>query len=182
MNWHALRPAYPKLVLVALVLVALLLVALLLAVRAEDELRALRGRDVVGIPGAAAPQGFVTGVDGAGGIVGLVEHVALVVADHYQGIRPERPQLLPQGGEGGLDRWMYASMMAGVASSTRALCGRCSRASAGIRSTIRGQYCAFWNIIGAWADAIPIPSMMHLTALLAQAQSTGASGGMNTSP
>src|SRR6185503_1518129 len=53
-------------------------------------------------------------------------------------------------------------MIAGVASSTRALCGRCSRAWLGIRSSIRGQYCAFWNIIGAWADAIPIPSMIFL--------------------
>ena len=53
-------------------------------------------------------------------------------------------------------------MMVGEASSTRALCGRCSRASAGMRSTIRGQYCAFWNIIGACADAIPSPSIASL--------------------
>ena len=59
---------------------------------------------------------------------------------------------------------MCPSMTAGVAISTRALCGRCSRASAGIRSTTRGQYCAFWNIIGACDDAIPIPSMVSLLA------------------
>ena len=46
-------------------------------------------------------------------------------------------------------------MRVGEASSTRALWGRCFRASAGMRSTIRGQYCAFWNIIGACADAHP---------------------------
>src|SRR5881628_726246 len=61
-------------------------------------------------------------------------------------------------------RWICPSMIAGVAISTRALCGRCSRASAGIRSTTRGQYCAFWNIIGACDDAIPIPSMVSLLA------------------
>src|SRR5438093_3726737 len=60
---------------------------------------------------------------------------------------------------------MCPSMMAGVAISTRALCGSCSRASAGIRSTTRGQYCAFWNIIGACDDAIPIPSMVSLLNL-----------------
>src|SRR5262249_47457654 len=40
--------------------------------------------------------------------------------------------------------------------------GSCSRASGGIRSTTRGQYCAFWNIIGACDDAIPSPSMIRL--------------------
>ena len=59
-------------------------------------------------------------------------------------------------------RWMFASMMAGVAISSRALRGSCSRASAGIRPTTRGQYCAFWNIIGACDDAIPRPSMASL--------------------
>src|SRR5262245_38691317 len=53
-------------------------------------------------------------------------------------------------------------MMAGVAISTRALCGSCPRASSGIRSTTFGQYWAFWNIIGACDDAIPIPSMIGL--------------------
>ena len=61
-------------------------------------------------------------------------------------------------------RWMCPSITAGVAISTRALWGRCSRASAGIRSSTRGQYCAFWNIIGACDDAIPIPSMVGLLA------------------
>jgi hypothetical protein len=33
-----------------------------------------------------------------------------------------------------------------------------------MRSTTRGQYCAFWNIIGACAEAIPSPSIASLLA------------------
>ena len=59
-------------------------------------------------------------------------------------------------------RWIWLSMSAGDAISVRALVGSCSRAAAGIRSITRGQYCAFWNIIGACDDAIPSSSMIHL--------------------
>ena len=74
-----------------------------LAVLPEDDLRALLRRDAEGIAGAPSPQGLVAGVDRKRGIVGHVEHVALVVADHDQGVRPERLHLLAQGGERGLD-------------------------------------------------------------------------------
>src|ERR1700687_1672795 len=52
---------------------------------------------------APAPERLVPGVDREGRVVGVVEHVALVVADHDQHVRPVGLHLIPQHREGGLD-------------------------------------------------------------------------------
>jgi hypothetical protein len=72
-------------------------------VLAENELRPLLWRRAEGIARAPSPQGLITGVDGEGGIVGVVEHVALVVADHDQRVGSIHSQLLAQDRERGLD-------------------------------------------------------------------------------
>ena len=74
-----------------------------LAVLVEGELGAFLQRRAERVAGAQSPDGFVAGVDGEGRIVGVVEHVALVVADHDQGVGPVGPELSAQDRERRLD-------------------------------------------------------------------------------
>src|SRR5262249_56301461 len=73
-----------------------------LAVLTEDDLRPVLYRHVERIARAPAPDRLVARIDREGRIIGVVEHVTLIVADHDEGVRTIGAELLAEDSEGRL--------------------------------------------------------------------------------